>query len=111
MAVALTALNDVVTEKEYTSEALRHLSQTLRLVNGRLSGLEAVSDITMAVIVMLIKYEPLHGRYRRGLFHLDGLQRMIQMRGGITQLARENPELAQKIFRYCFLHEYGSFSS
>lgn len=80
-------------------EALRHLSCTFRLVNERLSGNDALSDDTMAVIVAMTQYERLRGQYHQGLVHFKGLQQMVKLRGGIIQLVSDAPELARKLFR------------
>ena len=80
-------------------EALRHLSCTFRMVNERLSGNDALSDTSMAVIVAMTQYERLRGQYHQGLVHFKGLQQMVKLRGGITQLVSDAPALAQKLFR------------
>jgi hypothetical protein len=78
---------------------MRHLSYTLRLVNEKLSGNEALSDTTMAIVIAMTHYERVQGRYRQGFIHFKGLQRMIELRGGISQLVTDKPRLAQKVFR------------
>ncbi|KAK4152618.1 hypothetical protein C8A00DRAFT_44371 [Chaetomidium leptoderma] len=78
---------------------VRHLCTALRLVNDRLSGRDAVSNETIIVVLVLGLYERVQGEYGRGLVHLDGLQRMLNMRGGIQEFAKNRPELARKIFR------------
>jgi hypothetical protein len=77
---------------------MRHVSNTLRLVNKKLSGGEALSDSTFAVVICMCIYERLRGEYDKGLVHLKGLQRMVELRGGISQLT-SNSSLVQKIFR------------
>lgn len=78
---------------------MRHLSDTFRLVNEKIAGDEALSDATIAVIVGMTQYERLRGQYRMGLVHFTGLERIIELRGGITQLVVDRPEIAQKIFK------------
>jgi hypothetical protein len=85
--------------QEDPTEAIRHLSHTFRLVNERLSGNDAVSDSTIAVVVSMAQYERLQGHYCQGLIHIKGLQRIIELRGGISQLAKTSPALVPKIFR------------
>ena len=92
-------LNNIATEKEDPMLAVRHLTQTFRLVNQRLSRTDAVSDASMAVVVIIAQYERHRERYLKGLIHLDGLRRMVEMRGGISQLLWYNPSLGQKIIR------------
>lgn len=97
--MSVTALNNLVIEQEDPTEAMRHLSHTFRLVNERLSGNDAVSDPTIAVVLTMAKYERLQGQHRHSLVHFEGLRRMVELRGGISQLTRNKPDLAQKIFR------------
>ncbi|KAK3293589.1 uncharacterized protein B0H64DRAFT_327211 [Chaetomium fimeti] len=79
---------------------MRHLSLALRLVNTRLSGKDAASTETMTTVLILGLYERQQGEYHRGLVHLDGMQRMLQMRGGLVEFAKSCPDLARKILRY-----------
>lgn len=78
---------------------MRHLSNTLRLVNVKLTGNEALADGTLAVIVGMTQYERLRGEYRQALVHFAGLERIIELRGGISQLLVHSSEIAQKIFK------------
>lgn len=86
-------------EKDDPKEAMRHLSQTFRLINERLSGNDAVSDATIAVVVILAQHERLRGHHREGLVHVGGLERMVQLRGGVKALSRYRPGLTQKMFK------------
>ena len=99
MAMSVTILNTLSIEQEDPTEAMRHLSQTICLVNKRLSGNDAVSDKTLAVVVAMAQYARLQGQHRQGLIHLEGLQRMVELRGGVSQLTRSEPGLAQMIFK------------
>lgn len=99
IATSVTARNGLVVEKDDPKEAMRHLSQTFRLVNERLSGNDAVSDATIAVVVILAQHERLRGNHREGLVHVGGLERMVQLRGGVTALSRYRPGLTQKMFK------------
>ncbi|KAK4038132.1 hypothetical protein C8A01DRAFT_17750 [Parachaetomium inaequale] len=87
------------------SARMRHLCLALRLVNTRLSGTGAISDETVIVVLVLGMYERQQGEYHRGLVHLGGLQRMVQMRGGVGEFIKARPDLSRKIFRsdveYC----------
>lgn len=71
------------------------------MVNQMLSGPESVSDIAIATVTTLALYERAHQQLT-GLVHLDGLYRMIQLRGGIARLTKVNRCLAQKPWRYVF---------
>jgi hypothetical protein len=93
------AFGSTILGNEDTAEAMVHMSRTFQLVNKKLSGNEATADTTFASIVAMTQYERLKGNYKKGLVHLDGLERLTNMRGGIRQLARKQPPLAKKIFR------------
>ncbi len=99
MAMSVTILNNPFLKQEDPTEAIRHLSQTFRLVNERLSGNDAVSDTTLAVVVVMAQYACLQGEHRQGLVHLEGLQGMIELRGGVSQLTRNEPGLTQMGFK------------
>lgn len=99
MATSLTSLNGTIADREDPELAVRHMTQTLQLVNQRLSRVDAVSDVSIAVVVMIAHYERHQERYSKGLVHLDGLRRMVEMRGGISQLTRDNSSLGRKITR------------
>jgi hypothetical protein len=93
------ALNNLVRKPEDPKEAMRHISQALRLINERLSGKDAISNTNIAVVLIMTQYERLQDQYPQSLVHLDGLQRMVELRCGISQLRREKPSIAQKINR------------
>ncbi|KAI1479565.1 hypothetical protein F4774DRAFT_381368 [Daldinia eschscholtzii] len=99
MAASIAAKNMLTSSSEDSSEGLRHLSDSLRLVNQRLSGGGALSDTTIASVVAMLQYERMCGQYHQSLVHFGGLLRMVELRGGISQLGRDKPELALKIFR------------
>lgn len=99
MAMSITILNTFLIRPEDPTEATRHLLQTLRMVNERLSENQAVSDTTLAVVVVMAQHARLQGQYHQGLVHLEGLQRMIELRGGVSQLTKNAPGLTQMIFK------------
>lgn len=99
IATSVTARNGLVVEKDDPKMAVAHLLQTFRLINERLSGNDAVSDATIAVVVILAQNDRLHSRHREGLVHLRGLERMVQLRGGVMALSSYRPGLTQKMFK------------
>ncbi|KAI1659439.1 hypothetical protein F4813DRAFT_352993 [Daldinia decipiens] len=99
IATSIAAKNLSTTNPEDSTEGLSHLSDSLRLVNQRLSEGEALSDMTLASVVSMLQYERMCGQYYQALIHFRGLQQMVELRGGISQLMKEKPELAQKISR------------
>jgi len=73
-----------------------HMAHALRLTNGKLSGSEALHNHTMAAVVSFSLHEQLLRNFSSGRIHLDGLAKIVTLRGGLLQLPRE---LAQKICR------------
>ncbi|KAL2197065.1 hypothetical protein P885DRAFT_68949 [Corynascus similis CBS 632.67] len=83
-----------------TSRArMRHHCFALRLLNSRLSGEHAASNQNLIAVIVLSMYERQQGEHRRGLVHLDGLERLMQLRGGVAAFIKSRPDLARKIFR------------
>ncbi|KAM0458583.1 hypothetical protein ACHAPV_005975 [Trichoderma viride] len=79
--------------------ATRHITQVFRLINERIARGERVTYPTMVVVMSLSTYESTRGRYDRGIIHLSGLHRMIEMQGGMGRVGLEKPEIMQKIYR------------
>lgn len=100
MAVSIASINKLAPVAGDADREMYHLGHTLCLVNQRLSGTEATCDATLAAVAMMAQYERHQGRHAQGLLHLDGLYRLVNLRGGIRELLRENITLAQKIVRY-----------
>jgi hypothetical protein len=69
------------------------------MTNERLSGSESCSDKAIAVVTMLAIYQRMHHQQSIGLVHLNGLRRMVELRGGLARLTSENRGLAQKPWR------------
>jgi hypothetical protein len=99
MAVSITALNTLCAHQEDARMAVRHISRALSLVNDRLSGTNALSIENIATVMVMAQYERCEGRCDHGVVHFDGLQRMIELRGGISELSKAKPKMALKIFR------------
>ncbi|KAL2835490.1 hypothetical protein BJY01DRAFT_223650 [Aspergillus pseudoustus] len=91
---------DFVRRKAFLSpRTLHHISQAYSLVNAKISGPSCVSDSAIAAVVSLAIYQQVHQEPVIGLVHLQGLYRMISMRGGISLLMQENRALALKPLR------------
>ncbi|KAF3804047.1 hypothetical protein GCG54_00007840 [Colletotrichum gloeosporioides] len=82
-----------------SSKTLHHICQAYSLVNLKLSGPHAISDSAIAAVVTLAIYQQIHQQHSTGLVHLKGLHRMIELRGGIARLMKENRPLALKPLR------------
>jgi hypothetical protein len=108
MAVFMTAFPNSHPRSNNQAARVRHLCLALRLVNAQLSGRDAASNETIVVVLVLGLYERYQGEYQRGLVHLDGLRRILDLRGGIHELRTSAPGLTRKIFRQvspeCSIH-------
>ncbi|RAL03640.1 uncharacterized protein BO80DRAFT_349697 [Aspergillus ibericus CBS 121593] len=71
-----------------TAKALYHLSQTFVQIQRRLASPDALSDSTMGLIVSLITQEQIRNQGAAADVHAKGLQRMVELRGGLGQLNR-----------------------
>ncbi|VUC32978.1 unnamed protein product [Clonostachys rosea] len=79
-------------------EILRHFSRSLHLVNERLSGQYALENSTLIAIIGLSQFERVQDKYEEALVHVQGLNRLALLRGGIAGF-RDDPALMQKLFR------------
>ena len=71
----------------YGGIALFHLSKTLRYVQASLdNGCEATSDDTMVVVTSLAMAAMLLGELETAGKHMDGLARIVELRGGFKAL-------------------------
>ncbi|KAE8147057.1 hypothetical protein BDV25DRAFT_169418 [Aspergillus avenaceus] len=77
-------------------KALYHLSQTLTHIQRRLGSCDALSDSTMGLIVSLIMQEQIRGQGPATEVHARGLQKMVELRGGLGDLER-NLTLASQV--------------
>ena len=69
-------------------KALYHLSQTLTHIQRRLGSCDALSDSTMGLIISLIMQEQIRGQGPATEVHARGLQKMVELRGGLSNLER-----------------------
>ena len=78
-----------------------HFAKTLRLLQERLdgSGDRAISDATIMVVVMLGLSAELIGDSGAAEKHVDGLRRIVELRGGLEGLRFDNPRLPAKVCR------------
>ena len=100
LAVSASYVDFFQRKPAISPKTLHHISQAYALVNLKLSGPESVSDSAIAAVVTLTIYQQIHHLPAIGLIHLNGLYRMIQLRGGIARLMKENRALALKPLRY-----------
>ncbi|RSL45206.1 hypothetical protein CEP53_010881 [Fusarium sp. AF-6] len=80
-------------------EATRHFSQTLRLINPKLMQPTPPQDSTIAIIISLAIHSKLIRDPPKCSMHLDGLQRLVDLRGGLSEISESNRALLHKILR------------
>lgn len=83
----MQACNEIyLSDGNSSAKALYHLSQTFTQIQKRLDSKDALSDSTIALIASLILQEQLRNQLSAAEMHARGLQRIIQLRGGLDQL-------------------------
>lgn len=86
----MATLNGFVFGTQATpSEAIYHLGRAVSLVNERLGTTEALSNSNLSVVNFLIVREIHRGDQESANIHMQGLSKMIELRGGISQLAED----------------------
>ena len=70
--------------------AIYHLGRAVSMVNERLETEDALSNSTLAVVNLLIVQELLRESRLKAEVHLEGLKKMIELRGGLSQLGDDN---------------------
>jgi hypothetical protein len=83
-----------------SKRSMLHESKTLALLQHRLArdDDESISDITIAVVVILVLNTALAGEIKTAVKHMTGLARMVSMRGGLSAM-KNNVQLETKICR------------
>ncbi|KAI1260932.1 hypothetical protein F5Y18DRAFT_217823 [Xylariaceae sp. FL1019] len=79
--------------------AIYHMSKTFHLLNQKLSGNDAHSDSTIAAIIGTTFWDRLHGDPEKAMVHLNGAIKLIELTGGIRQLAEREFSIAEKALR------------
>jgi hypothetical protein len=90
---------DFITGKQETSaQALQYLTKTYQCIAQSLQKNGVPSDGTIAAVMSMAIHEDLRGQPSRSKVHIDALERMVELRGGINQF-EVNRLLVQKISR------------
>jgi len=94
-----SAATDAALKRHAPSRATAsHLGRSFELVNNKL-GSNDISDQTLAAVVSLSLYSSIGSDETIMKLHMDGLYRMIELRGGLGAL-HSNVSLLQKICRF-----------
>jgi hypothetical protein len=80
-------------------DAVRHLAKAVGLVNEKLATPDALASSSISVVNFLVVREMLRGDKHSAEIHLNGLRKMIALRGGLSAL-RDDHTLALKICKY-----------
>ncbi|KAJ2984646.1 hypothetical protein NUW58_g5947 [Xylaria curta] len=99
IAVASACAAFLTGDSSHSPVALYHMSQAYRLINQKLSSDEALSDVSIAVVAAINVYDRLYGDPQRAMIHLNGVTRMVALRGGVRELAKRSFIIAEKVFR------------
>lgn len=70
------------------NKELYHLSQTFPQIQRKLEGHDALSDSTMGLVISLIAQEQIRNQGPAAEVHARGLQMMVELRGGLSQINR-----------------------
>ncbi|KAH6647334.1 hypothetical protein BKA67DRAFT_523286 [Truncatella angustata] len=99
LAISASYINFLERESRLSLQTFHHISKAYELVNLKLSGPGSISDSAIAAVICLVIYQQIHNQLTVGLIHLQGLYRMIQLRGGVVELMQHNRMLALKALR------------
>lgn len=80
------ALDTRLGKQESSPRTLSHLSNAYRCISQNLKDHDTPSDPTLASVVSMAIHEDLRGHPARGKIHIDALQQLIDIRGGVDQL-------------------------
>ncbi len=87
----MATFNHFVFGREVPSVAATyHLTQAVALVNQALDTPTALSNSNLSVVNFLVVQELLRGARPEVEIHLKGLEKMIQLRGGISELRHDS---------------------
>ena len=81
--------------KSLPTEAIYHLNQAVRLVNAKITTSEALSDSVISVVNLLVLQGLIREDQSHAKTHLDGLRKMVELRGGLGQLLQNEPLLVK----------------
>ncbi|KAF4632435.1 hypothetical protein G7Y89_g5703 [Cudoniella acicularis] len=89
---------DVTIGKPESIARFKHLKEAVHLINTQLQDPgKQISDSTIVSVAHLADYGCMADNYAEWKIHINGLQRMVQLRGGFKALSQD---LQSKIYRY-----------
>lgn len=102
MLFSSEAYADIRLGRGRSDRTVYHFMETLRLLQNRISlpdDPRAVADPTIMTVIMLALAAETLGDSASAKQHLEGLQRMVSLRGGFAMFRSPTHELATKICR------------
>ena len=85
--VVASAHLEVLTQELISQESLFYESEIARVVNERLGrGNLALNDSTIVAVTLLAASESIRGNTEKLLIHVDALEKLVALRGGIEKL-------------------------
>jgi hypothetical protein len=95
-----SATDDYLLSRNLSKTTVFHLRRTLYFLNEKLAQENAwLDDSTVYVIIMLTLMAVSFGDYAAAGAHMDGLRRIVELRGGVKYL-ESTPKLHYKLDRY-----------
>jgi hypothetical protein len=91
-------VDSLLGRNETSPQALQHLSNTYRCIKQNLEKHRTPPDSTIAAVMSMAIHEDLRGQPSRSKVHVDALERMVELRGGIGWFI-DHQMLLQKICR------------
>ncbi|KAB5542787.1 hypothetical protein GE09DRAFT_226450 [Coniochaeta sp. 2T2.1] len=86
----MATLNHFMFGREVSAvAAIHHFTQAVGLVNQALDTPAALSDANLSVVNFMVVQKLLRGERSEAEVHLRGLERMIQLRGGLSSLQQD----------------------
>ncbi|RTE76483.1 hypothetical protein BHE90_009066 [Fusarium euwallaceae] len=98
LAMSAACFNCITNGDGITRAEMHHHCNALRLLNAKLGGRDALSELAIASVISMCLHAYLRQDVNRMNVHLKGLIKMIELRGGISSLAAY-PALMDKVRR------------
>ncbi|KAK3115752.1 hypothetical protein LTR53_004572 [Teratosphaeriaceae sp. CCFEE 6253] len=89
---------DHLQEQHDSVHSRQLLDQCLQLLNARILTPDGMNDGTIVAIASLAAMEHDRGNMRALGMHLDGLKRVVDLRGGLDAIRSKNPMAANLVF-------------
>ncbi|EEU33521.1 uncharacterized protein NECHADRAFT_89397 [Fusarium vanettenii 77-13-4] len=98
LAMSAACFNCITNGESTTRAEMHHHCSALRLLNAKLAGQDALSEISIASVISMCLHSYLRQDVKKMMVHLKGLIKIIDLRGGIGSLVA-CPALMDKVRR------------